>query len=272
LEDLSKDPFLDPTIYDLAAYAGKPKRDYIVCTTPRVGSNLLCSLLARHSLGVPAEYFHTRKYLPILAHQYRVLKEHYEPVLFDFMIDELIQSGQFSYSDYIEALKRHRTSESGFFGFKAHWGQFKRLKREVNIHSAFDNLKFVYLEREDKIAQAISMHKASLLKQWTSNQDKKGNLDYSDQHISECLNIARKSNKLWQEWFLENEITPVKISFEQLLGNTKTVLSRIAEHLGAELGDIDDDLSKGVIQSQNDEINAAWKKKYLSDHPEEVAE
>jgi hypothetical protein len=60
--------YVKPTEYELddARYdqpvlvAGVPRRDYVICTTPRCGSWLLCRQLFNAGLGVPSEYFNVR--------------------------------------------------------------------------------------------------------------------------------------------------------------------------------------------------------------------
>src|SRR3954466_12579190 len=99
-------PF-DGTEYDTPP-GSAPERTvtYVVCSTPRSGSGLLCRALAGTGVaGTPIEYFNGWR-RPMLAGGWGCGT---------------------SLAAYAEALQDRRTDTAGVFGTKLHWGQLEGL-------------------------------------------------------------------------------------------------------------------------------------------------
>ncbi len=264
------DPLFDPDLLDQPSYTGNHTY-YAICSTPRTGSNLLCELMRVNGVGVPVEYFHKRKHLPILGKRYGVLPDFIEPNIFGYVLPNLKNSGKFKISNYIEELKKHRTTSNGYFGFKAHWGQFKWLCTECDISAEFPKMKFIYLTREDKVAQAVSFSKASYSKQWNSSLKSDGSMVYDDAHISYCIKTMRKSDRQWDNWFMENKISPLCLEFSSLISEPYATMESIFQFLNVNNRQIVADLTHSKVQSQNDKTNSDWISRYLENHPEETS-
>lgn len=57
---------------------------------------------------------------------------------------------------------------NGIFGFKFHYNQFEDEFGADRLEECFDNLKFIFITREDKILQGISLEKAFQTQKWSS--------------------------------------------------------------------------------------------------------
>jgi trehalose 2-sulfotransferase len=138
---------------DFLPYEGRPHTRYLLCSTARSGSTLVSDLLAGTGLaGDPQEYLNRR-------------------IMAAWMRRQGIQDGLMNLDDYLAFLDAHRTTPNGIFGIKVHfehlqdiWG--KDVRAMIEFIKGFDRV--VLLSRQDKLAQAVSLHKARVTQIWTS--------------------------------------------------------------------------------------------------------
>ena len=117
--------------YDFPA-STKPTNFYVVASTPRSGSSYLCNQLWSTGLmGAPGEYFNYQGMMLLMAARLRP--------------NNLVE--------YLRRLFMLRTSANGVFGFKAQWDQFQ-LVINGGLLGLLHRLRFIYLERTDRLAQA----------------------------------------------------------------------------------------------------------------------
>src|SRR5579872_697273 len=130
---------------------------YLVCATPRTGSNFLCEVLSSAGVaGYPDEYFWQRSFW-------------YQ------------RWGVSDFATFIDRVREHGTSRNGVFGSKLMWDQMHPLLRELAtlpgassglethvLGTAFPNLHYVWLRRTDRIRQGISYYRALATKRWRS--------------------------------------------------------------------------------------------------------
>jgi len=132
---------------------------YIICTSPRSGSTLLCKLLAATGVaGNPDSYFH-------------------RPSISDWLADlGLTQKASVPERELLEAIFRaviaKGTLDAGIFGLRLQRHSFDFFTEKLAVlypeHSndaerfqaAFGRTLFVHLTRRDKVAQAVSYVKA----------------------------------------------------------------------------------------------------------------
>jgi len=130
---------------------------YMIAFTARSGSTLLCDYLTANGLGYPTEYF---------QHPFGVAnKWHYDQLGCppdDFM-------------GFVSRLLVLRAN-NGIFGAKITWDQKNALLEEANrYNSTFHDMgdlspgiKWIYLRRRDKVAQAVSLWRAAKTGRWHS--------------------------------------------------------------------------------------------------------
>jgi len=257
----------DPQFLDQSAYSGS-RTYYAICSTPRTGSNLLCEILREQGIGVPMEYFHPTRHMPDIAKQHRLVDEYIESEIFESVLPGLEENGDFLLRDYIRVIKSHRTSPNGFFGFKAHWSQFKYLKNRCDLNREFPGIKWIYIDRDNKVAQAVSFSKAACLKQWDSSTKTRNKLIYDGEHIEGCINSMLSGEKNWLNWFDQNQINPIRIRYEKLISSPNEIVKKLLMSLGVDNHEINIDLENLRIKSQHDETNKQWIEKFLDDHPD----
>src|SRR5258707_11620961 len=103
---------------------------YLVCSTPRSGSTLLCDALAKTGLaGNPGEFFDP-KYTEIFSRKYSILRR----------------------EEYLKSIMEHCTSPNGVFGAKIHSFQLRHLAAEITpgadqspeaLRTALPRLQFI---------------------------------------------------------------------------------------------------------------------------------
>lgn len=134
---------------------------YLLCSTPRTGSILLCSLLI--STGVadrPESYFRAQD-LGLYATRWDIRRS----------------DDSFTYSEYLKAAIAAGRSDNVVFAARIMWGTMEELMGEVLsggangndrevLSRAFDTTSYIYLYRRDVIAQAVSRARAEQTDLW----------------------------------------------------------------------------------------------------------
>jgi trehalose 2-sulfotransferase len=220
------------------------RKSYIVASTDRSGSTFLCSMLWRTGvLGAPAEYWN-----------YRVRSEA-KPIGTQ-MMERLDAS---SPADYLKKLLACRTSKNGVFAAKAHSFDFKEaLRKFPTMLEMLSPTNYIYIRRQDKVAQAVSMAKATQTGAWVANtKARTKNLQYDRDLISRCLGFVERQDRDWAEWFEGNQIDPFVVIYENLTADPGGVVRAIIEFLGVQ-NDERQEVNPPDLEKQGDEINEEW--------------
>ncbi len=225
------------------------RRSYVVASSYRSGSTLFCSELWRTGLlGAPAEYLNIG--------EGRMLRE---------VMAERLQAA--SPEDYFAKLLACRTSGNGVFGMKAHFHHFDAaLKWCPSMIGLLSPTTYIYLNRRDKLAQAVSMAKAMQTDAWTSMDSAAPiALRYDERSIARCLEDIQQQRLGWMRWFEINAITPFVVNYEDLLADRAGVVRSIVELLDAQ-GDEPDAVRAPIAESQSDATNVAWAARFRREH------
>lgn len=243
---------------------------YIICTSPRSGSTLLCKLLAETGKsGNPNSHFHN----PSLASWLETYEFHNS----DFSTEQEALSAIF------DAARARGTADTGIFGLRLQRGSFDffiqqtavlfpGLQSDVErIQAAFGQTLFIYLTRPNKLDQAISRVKAAQTGLWhmaadgtelerlSEPQDPHYDADAISHHLAELSEL----DDAWRDWFEREKLKPLAISYDELSSDPQNVLGIILNELG---------LEKKIAQSINppttklaDETNRIWANRFLAD-------
>ena len=214
-------------------------KNYIVCSTVRSGSTLLCNTLGRlEGCGQPQEYFH--------RHIIRRLKLH---------------KNSNTFLSYCRAICREGLTHHGAFGIKMHWWQFLdflnlsrnlpelKEKQDLEIlNTLFPDMKFIYLWRQDITAQAISAAIAAQTGDW-EKPDKADIQSLSIQpkaaqksaitspkfqpwKIYEWEQDLQRQNQRWRQFFEENNLSYYEITYETLISSFAHEIANILDYIG----------------------------------------
>ena len=273
----------------------EPTRSYLVCSTPRSGSTLVCGALRETGVaGRPDEYFEALR----STGRPRRPEEYFAGVDDRSILDELGKPAgerrapppawsRTAYDRYLDWAKAQGTTENGVFGAKLMWqylSDFAGLLRNIPeyqelpladlLPAAFPNLTFVRVIRANKIRQAVSLWKAVQSASWT-DAGEVGSVDpprraYHDEqrpqlrfhygaigHLLEQILAAEAS---WDAFFEHTRIKPVLVLYENFAADYATSTLNILERL--ELDVPDDLVVEPRMKSQTDSINDDWARRF----------
>jgi len=243
---------------------------YVICTSPRSGSTLLCKLLAATRVaGNPASYFHGSSV--------------------EDWLDELGLPPGTSAPDH-DVLKtafgeaaRLGRDGTGVFGLRQqqHYLEFLREKLAImrpqhrtdkeRLESLFGPMLFIHLSRADKLAQAVSYLKAEQSGLWhvAPNGIELERLAphrepiYDFDAVKGCVEMLTDYDRKWEQWFRLEAIDPLRISYDELSADPKGTLRHVLRRLGLD-GAAADGIKPGV-KKLADGTSQDWMARYRQD-------
>lgn len=223
---------------DLPPYTGEVT-SYIVASSPRSGSNLLCSLMAKTGrLGLPLEYFQVG-YLLLSATKW----------------------GTTSLAEYWQEVVRRRSTPNGVFGINLHFTQLSQL---VSRGLVVDPTAWILVERQNLLAQGISFARASQTQIWNSLNTQAIEPIYEFERIRISMSHIRAEIANWKTYFERREISPLRIKYEDLIVDLDRSVKRILDLLMV-TDDEPFDFPVPTLERQGDHLNAEWIERYKAD-------
>ena len=212
---------------------------YIICTSPRSGSTLLCRLLAATGIaGNPDSYFHRTS----LAAWCEDLE----------LTPDAALSEQEVLGAVFNAAIAEGSLDTGMFGVRLQRHSFDFFARQLEarhpglpddaarLEAAFGRTTFVHLTRRDKVAQAVSYVKASQSGLWHMAPDgtelERLSPPREPRYDVEALRTQyaemTEADRAWERWFDQQEIRPLRLTYEDLAADPAAVLRKVLGHLG----------------------------------------
>lgn len=243
---------------------------YVICTSPRSGSTLLCKLLADTGVaGNPDSYFHRPSIAAWLDH-------------FDLTPDDTVPERDVLRSVFRAAIAKG-TLDTGIFGLRLQRGSFDFFTRELAVlhpgfssdaerfEAAFGRTLFIHLSRRNKVQQAISNVKAQQTGLWHAAPDgtELERLSPPQEPVYDAAAIRSKFAEVtaldrdWQRWFAAEGIGPLRVNYEELAADPFQTLCQVLEALG-----LDRKAAIGVkpgVAKLADETSKAWESRFRSE-------
>jgi trehalose 2-sulfotransferase len=236
---------------------------YLLCSSPRSGSTMLCDLLRRSGLGVPESLFRPND-----------IEEYAQ----DW---GLTASTEFWDRNYVDAARRYGSGGTGCFGVRimgSHMPGFLARLAELypqssndrtRLRTAFGIEHYVHLSRQDKLAEAVSLAMARQTGLWHRHVDgserersKPHEQPYYDRAaIALELQMLQDEAVGWRSWFGTCGISPLVVTYEDLAADPTGQFNRVLGHLG-----IPDTtaLQPGTAKMSND-LNVEWSSRFRSE-------
>lgn len=235
---------------------------YWLCTTPRSGSSVLGDALTHTEVaGRPTEYFN-RRFWPDLFRR------------FDVTTAEA----------YLERVVTETATPNGVFGTKVMLDRdtapaFDALRESVGepdlgdaeaTRKAFPNLKFVYLTRRDKVAQAVSFCRARQSGVWRRYRgsgletESEAAFDYDAVHTQVQALTLREAR--WQGFFSDLSARPHTVVYEDLVLEPERAVRDILAFLGLEPPP-GWSLPHLAMERLADDTSERWAERYLEEQP-----
>lgn len=245
-----------------------PFDSYIICTSPRSGSTLLCGLLeATGKAGLPDSHFHVPS------------------------IDRWLKTYGLNKGDYaserdavqavFDAARQAGTGDTGLFGLRLQQHSFDYFMRQAGvlfpecrsdrerIEAAFGRTLYIHLTRPNKLDQAISRVKAGQSGLWHRAADG-SELErlsphrdpfYDAEEIERHLNDLTEMDAAWARWFKKQTLNPLRITYESLSANPAGVLAKVLGALG-----LDPKRAEGIeppVAKLADSTSRKWADRYI---------
>jgi LPS sulfotransferase NodH len=235
-----------PDFYDLQArgFAGVKcdKPGLMIAITARTGSSHLCAALeAAGDMGRPSDIFNPRGVLQMEVQNCRVD----------------------TFAAYIDSFNR----EPGrYFAFKTAWQDFDPVAD--GFRALFPNLDVVYLDRDHKVEQAVSLFRAQESGVWhqpaIGPMEVPKSVEFNLRRIEDILDELVAEKALWTAFFTAKHIKPMKLSYETIAQDVRAAVAEIAKQTGMELGrPIGPRV--GYVKLA-DKVSKAWVEQVLKQH------
>ena len=189
--------------------AAPPTRMIVLLSTPRSGSTYLCHLMHQVGLGTAHEYFQRDQYLPILADRWGC-----------------IDDGHVSWSRYAAALEHHRTSDQGVLVINLHGSHLRRYLEALPHFSAKD-IRYVWLQRQDKLRQAVSFGIAKQTGQWSSAFRRNNEPVYRARHFRDRLRMIHQQEDAIRSFLHLMAVSNDAIYYEDLVLEPASLLHQL---------------------------------------------
>lgn len=198
--------------------------NYIILTTPRTGSTMLCNIL--ENLGLLSSVYNSNNdYELEFKPKENILRDIKPDIFFSELLDKNRINNISGFKFMIKHLEIYGENASYDLGY---------LLKSFPIGT-----KFIYLTRKNKIRQAVSFLKAKEDKKWISFKDN-NTLNKTEYNITnkEIDYFIRQENKIdyrIKNVFRENNINSLEIHYEDLVDNKKSTIKKILNYLNIEI-------------------------------------
>jgi LPS sulfotransferase NodH len=243
---------------------------YVICTSPRSGSTLLCNLLVATGIaGQPASYFHNPSVKSWMGQ-------------FDMVPDPAADDVANLRTVFGAVLERGRDG-SPMFGLRLQRHSFAFFIQQLRLlhptaesdphrfRAAFGRVLFIHLTRRDKVEQAVSYVKAQQTGLWHKAADgrelerQKPPSDpiYDKTLIAETVKTMTAFDHDWTTWFDAEQITPLQITYGALSHDPIGSLATVLRALG-----VDPHAARGItpsVQKLADSTSQKWVHRFRSE-------
>ena len=146
---------------------------------------------------------------------------------------------------------------------------FPGLSSDVaRFEKAFGKVLYLYLKRDDKVAQAISLIKAELSGLWHIAPDgteierlsEPQELHYDFDRIRRTVSALEAADRDWNTWFERQGIAPMRLDYDELSTDPAGVVVDICQALGVKAPDRQS-IAPGTGKL-SDELSADWVRRY----------
>lgn len=213
------------TLEDFPRRGEPPRLRYLMCSTARCGSTLVADLLhGTGAAGLPEEYLNRRQMAAWLR----------------------ARGGghRLDLAEYLRDIEARRTSPNGVFGIKVHFEHMVGLWRDDSAGADAFLRRFgrvLLLTRRDKLAQAVSLHKARVTQVWSSRDrefmapdDPRRNRKavYDAPGIARALSDIVAQETGWRRTLTRLNIPHTEVVHEDFLADMDGWMARLRDELG----------------------------------------
>jgi LPS sulfotransferase NodH len=221
------------------------ERRFAIAHSPRVGSHFLCEGLLAHG-AVVEEFFEIPRIKTVSAkHGFSTLEAYC-----GWMLDRFAVRGVFGVSGGVKLLAP--------------------LELAGEIPEFLSDWRFVHLRRLNVVKQGVSELVARLTGSFRSIKEPNRALvdaDYDGSRIMGFINDGIEVNRAWKEVFVRYSVTPLQLTYEELVADTPAVLARTAEFLDLRGPPITEERFLAPhLKQQATSLNANWEARFREEN------
>ena len=178
------------------------------------------------------------------------------------------------------------TRNTGVFGLRMQRDSFAFFSEQLavllpglatdhrRIEAAFGPTAFIHLTRDDKLAQAISYVRAEQSGLWHMLSDgtelerlsAPQEPSYDAERIRSQIERFRSDDDAWKNWFAQERIVPLGLTYELLCRDPKETIGQVFDHIG-----LDRSATVGIrpdVMKLADSTSRDWAQRFRAEHPE----
>lgn len=250
---------------------GVPAPAYVICTSPRSGSTLLCRLLAATGVaGAPNSHFH-RPSLADWRDTYALDIAHLpEDAQRTRLFAASIVRGKGHTPVFGLRLQRHSFA---FFLEQLRLMQPDAPSDKARFDATFGTTRFIHLTRHNKVAQAISYLKAEQTGLWHKAPDG-SEIErlappapplYDAASIQTHRADFKAYDIAWTDWFRTEQIAPLKLTYDTLAQDPLATLAQVLNFIGQD----PEHAKTGPLPTARlaDATSAEWERRFRANPP-----
>jgi len=248
------------------------KSSYLICASARTGSNLLTSTLRDSTLaGRPFEYFG--------------LATLNKPHMVGLLKLSPDTAPQLDLASRLDRILEVATTKNGIFGATLHWGHLQPLlaaivqrmgknapfpgRAPAVLQAFFPNLKFVWLRRENHVAQGISHYLAQKTGRWQTRvrdaapddlQENTPPFDFA--RIKRLVTHAAQEEDGWRSFFAGMTDNVLSLTYEELAADHAATTGRVLEFIGLPDGAVS--VPPAPLKRQATALSREWEQRFRS--------
>lgn len=248
----------------LSPNMGEMITGYMICTSPRSGSTLLCRLLRETGVaGRPGSYFHGET----LEAWAKNLDLPNDPPDIKQIIEIALKKGR---AGGVVFGVRQQSHSFALLCQTLERAQSEQTDRQ-RLEAVLGPLRYIHLTRPDKLHQAISLIRAEQSGIWHRNADgsiyeklsprRSDGYDFAAIHAQ--IAELEAADKAWCAWFHREGIEPLTITYDELSKDPNGALAQVLEWIG--LSRTHAENIQPLTQKLADETTAQWLARYRSE-------
>ena len=177
---------------------------------------------------------------------------------------------------YFHAFFRFCTTPNGVFGAKLMWPQFAALQHDIGAYMRIEGpgltrleavagpVTVIFLQRNNRLAQAISLYRAMATGAWTSRAARSSTEPPYDRQAIDCArDLIEANTEQWEAFFASNAIAPHRLCYEDIAADPRAVVGDILHLL--KLPSPQGVWRTGSLRPQADLRTQCWEARYRSE-------
>jgi trehalose 2-sulfotransferase len=240
-----------------------PEKSFLIITTPRSGSTLLSVLLENSGCGRPIEAFNPN----------RNYRSRY-PLGIDYSdaFAYINKAIEFQTVNHIMGMKFHRNQ---FHIFQENARRLLGLEEKEQTDPEvsevfFPKARYIFLQRRNKIKQAISLSKALQNGIWNESAEQDQSYRkyvlpalYDREHIERCYDLLVAQDAAWLHYLESSGLPAIQLWFEDLIKDYSAKTKEVFDFLDFKSTEI----NKPPLRRQSNQESEVWEKRFFAQTP-----